>query len=293
MILALALILLLTATILIGLQFAPDAQLEDAGRKAGFDFERQWTAETKLFKAFAPFTRLLTPVVSRWPMSRYRERLMRWLTSAGLENEVTPNDVVSLQIVLTLLFPLLAKIIFGGPIVIFLATIFGIAFPIIWVLEKRKSRCNAILRSMPNIVDMLALSVEAGLDFNSSAQRIVSRSRGEKDPDPMIDELNYYLHSTKLGMSRQESLEQLAKRIDTGEVYSFSSVLIQADKMGASITDTLKQQAQRLRDERFMRAERHGAVAAQKLLIPMMIFIFPLLFIIVLAPFLLKMIYGS
>lgn len=288
--LAIGLLLFLVAIILICIQFAPNPKLQDAGRRAGFDFERQWTAETRLFKVFTPLMRIFTPFVSRLPMSKYKERLMRWLTSAGLEVEVTPNDVISLQIVTAFLFPLLAKIILGSTVSIVLGALLGIAFPVIWILQKRKERCDAILRSMPNIVDMLALSVEAGLDFNSSALRIVDRSKGDKDP--MIDELNYYLHSTKLGMSRQESLEQLAQRVDSGEVYSFCSVLIQADKMGASITDTLKQQALRLRDERFMRAERQGAVAAQALLIPMMIFIFPLLFIIVLAPFILKMIYG-
>ncbi len=285
------LLLLLVVIILVGIQFAPDPQLQDAGRKAGFTFERQWTAETRLFKIFTPFMRMFSPLVSLCPMGKYRERLMRWLTAAGLEYEVTPNDVIALQIVMALIFPVIANTIFGGIVSMIFGFIFGIAFPIIWVLEKRRNRREAILRSMPNVVDMLALSVEAGLDFNSAAQRIIERSDDEKDP--MIDELNFYLHSTKLGMSRQEALEQLAQRIDSGEIYSFCSVLIQADKMGASITDTLKQQAQRLRDERFMRAERHGAVAAQKLLVPMMVFIFPLLFIIVFAPYMLKLFYGQ
>jgi len=151
--------------------------------------------------------------------------------------------------------------------------------------------------SMPNVVDMLSLSVEAGLDFLAAVKRIselggqASPDSGSKGQDPFVEELQSMYHNIKLGMSTDEALQNMAERVDIQEMYSFVSILVQAQKMGSSIADVLRSQALRMRQQRFMKAERMGATASQKLLIPMMLCIFPILFIIIFSPYLLKFIY--
>ena len=83
----------------------------------------------------------------------------------------------------------------------------------------------------------------------------------------------------------------MSDRVELPELYSFTSILIQAEKMGSSISDILKSQAIRMRQERFMKAERAGAIASQKLLVPMMLLIFPIIFIVIFGPYILKFIY--
>jgi len=143
---------------------------------------------------------------------------------------------------------------------------------------------------MPDVVDMLSLSVEAGLSFNAAVQKVCYIYRHDKDP--FVVELYLMDQNIKLGRSREESLKIMADRVDLMELDSFSSILIQANKMGSSIAEVLKSQADRMRSERFLKAEKVGAQASQKLLLPMMLFIFPIIFVVIFGPYIVKMVMG-
>ncbi len=288
----LAFFLLFIGVFLFAMQFFPSQEERELRKKTGMIVVREWGEGAALLKWFNPFVALLVPIVNVLPLQNYKKNIERWLISAGLEGAIITNEFVGLQVVLAIFFPLMLLVLFSGIFTIIVGVIVGLFFPLVWLLDKKKTRQQDILIAMPNIVDMLSLSVEAGIDFSSAIVRVCEQHK-EKTKNPLIEEFTVLQQNIRLGMTREEALNTMAYRIDLQDIYSFTSVLIQADKMGASISKILKQQSDKLRRERFMKAEKLGAEASQKLLIPMVIFIFPLIFFVVMAPYILKFIYGK
>ncbi len=202
---------------------------------------------------------------------------------------MSAEDFIGLQFTITLLLPLLLYTAFKSPLFSSIGAGVGLIFPYYWLWDKMNTRQKAIRSTIPDILDTLSLAVAAGLDFNAAIRKICDIYAD--DGNPFTEELHLMLQNITLGRSREEALREMAARIDMTPVYSFVSILIQAEKMGSSIADTLKSQAERYREDRFLEAERAGAVAAQKLLVPMIIFIFPLLFVVIFGPCVLQFIY--
>ena len=115
----------------------------------------------------------------------------------------------------------------------------------------------------------------------------------KSEPSVLNDELAIVLKDIKLGSSRAEALRALSDRLDIPEVTSFVSVVVDSDDTGASIFEVLQEQSAQMRMERFTRAEKAGAKASQTMLIPMMIFILPAVFIVVFAPAIIAMVSGG
>jgi tight adherence protein C len=138
-------------------------------------------------------------------------------------------------------------------------------------------------------VDLLALSTEAGLDFVGAIGKVVEKAR----PSPLVEELEQVLKEIKIGSSRAEALREMASRLDMQEVNSFVAILISADQMGAPIGRTLRQQSDQIRTQRFSAAEKAGAAAAQKLLIPTVLFILPAVMLMIVGPILVQYIQGG
>ncbi|MEZ4549579.1 MAG: type II secretion system F family protein [Desulfobacterales bacterium] len=239
---------------------------------------------------FRPFYRIFTPLIEKLPIPGYKARMKRYATIAGIESQADGNDIIGFQITIMLLFMVMAYIYFHGLFAVLVAGAAGLGYPYLWLYEKKKQRQEAIRLSMPDIIDMLSLSVEAGLSFNAAVQKVCDVYRHDKDP--FVVELYLMDQNISLGRSRDEALKIMAERVELAELDSFTSILIQANKMGSSIAETLKAQAERMRAERFLNAERIGAQASQKLLIPMMIFIFPIIFIVIFGPYVVKMVMG-
>lgn len=223
--------------------------------------------------------------------AKYRQKL----ANAGLMKEVTPEEFVSLKLFMIL----------GGPFVflavraflekdwpLFLTPLMGVLgyfYPNVWLNGKVQRRNEEVLRAMPFIVDMLALSVEAGLDFMAAIQRVI-----EKAPSSaLVEEFEILIRETKIGSSRAEGLRQLSWRVNMIEINSFCATLIAADSVGASIGPILKQLSTELRVKRSSRAEQLGATAATKILIPMIFFILPAVLVAIFAPMALKMMSGK
>ena len=143
--------------------------------------------------------------------------------------------------------------------------------------------------NMPFIVDMLALSVEAGLDFMAAMQKVIEKA----PPSGLSEEFEIMLKETKVGASRAEGLRQLSWRTDTLPVASFCATLIAADAVGASIAPILKTLAAELRQKRSAEAEKAGATAATKILFPMMFLIMPSVAIVIMAPIALQFMAGG
>ncbi len=127
------------------------------------------------------------------------------------------------------------------------------------------------------------------MDFINAIQRIVDKAENSI----LAEELSIVLKDIKLGSARADALKALAIRLDIPEITSFVAVINDADYTGASISQVLKDQSQQMRVERFVRAEKAGAKAAQLMLVPMILFVMPAVFIVVFAPVILQFIYGG
>jgi tight adherence protein C len=165
----------------------------------------------------------------------------------------------------------------------------GTYLPHYYCAQQKAQRYVAVVSDFPFFIDLLALSTKAGLDFISAIQRIVDKS-GES---VLAEEFRLVLRDIKLGSSRSEALRGMSDRLEINEVTSFISVLIDADATGGSISKVLRDQSQQMRLERFVRAEKAGARASQTMLIPLMIFILPAVFIMVFGPVALQFFYGG
>ena len=132
------------------------------------------------------------------------------------------------------------------------------------------------------MLDLLTLSVEAGLDFMTALQRNCERRK----LDPLNEELIHMIREIQLGTARRVALKNLSTRVALEDLRSVTYSLIQADELGVSIGAILRIQADQMRQRRFDRAERLANEAPVKLLLPLMLFIFPCVFIILLGPIL-------
>jgi len=233
----------------------------------------------------APFMRYIT-----WPS--YRERTTILLRRAGILDVISVDHLLAIKILSAIFVPVVIATVFEmfrNP-ALFVATIVGgFLLPDQLVKDLKKKRERAIVRALPGSVDVLSLSVEAGLEFLMAIRRLVERGAA----GALRDELATILNDIRLGETRANALKAFAKRVEIPEVSSFVSVLVQADALGASIGPVLQQQAERMRVERFQRAEKEGAKASQKILFPLVLCIFPAVLIVILGPVALNFIYGA
>ncbi len=226
---------------------------------------------------------------------KYRESVERKIMTAGLSKELNTDEFIGLQILWGLMFPLFFILLnfalqFGFPLwVAGAVSIFGFYFPHLYCSSHKQQRQAEVLRDLPFFIDLLALSTEAGLDFFGSVQKITEKAKNSV----LTDEFLVLQKNIKLGSSRKEALLNMSKRLDIDEISSFCMTIIDSDETGASISKTLKAKSEQMRSERFTRAEKEGAKASQKMLLPMIMFILPAVFISVMAPIGLQFFYGG
>jgi tight adherence protein C len=132
---------------------------------------------------------------------------------------------------------------------------------------------------LPDILDLLSVSVEAGLGFDAALQKVVEKTKG-----PLTMEFEKTLQEINIGKSRREALRDMQARVNADDVTTFLGSIIQADQLGVSITNVLRIQSKQVRENRKMRAEEKAQKAPVKILIPLVLFIFPTIFIVLLGP---------
>ena len=222
----------------------------------------------------------------------YRKKIEESLKTSGISRELNVDEFIGMQILWGFMFPLVL-LFFNFALALGLPTpgilIFGclgFVFPNLYASDQKKKRNFAIQIDLPFFIDLLALTTEAGMDFIGAIQRIV-----EKAPDSVLSgELEEMLAEIRVGSSRADALRNLADRIDLSEILSLTAVIIDADQAGVAIHTVLKDQSEQMRLERFVRAEKAGARASQSMMIPMVLFIVPAVFMTVLGPVVIKFI---
>ncbi len=258
---------------------------------------RDRQSSNPLVKLLRPiFTQYIVPIVRGKPFwDNKRKEFRRRIIAAGLRDELTPDEFISFKVLLIIVFPFIGGVLNAGGFIdlawylILGSGVLGWFYPNIWVGGRVEKRQKQIIRAMPFIVDLLALSTEAGLDFVGAIGKVVEKARAS----PLVEEFGQLLKEIKVGSSRQEALREMAARISMAEVNSFVAILISADQMGASIGKILRQQSEQIRSERMLRAEKAGAAAAQKVIIPLVFFILPAVMLMIFGPFILGYIYPN
>lgn len=262
-----------------------------------------WASGNEPVKSKSGFINFSRPLVHRFTLTqaqkikneRYRKNLAKKIAAAGLERELNVDEYLGLQILWGLLLPIFLLFMrftleLEVPVVIVLLIGVGATFlPKIYVESEVKRRYASIIADLPFFIELLALATEAGLDFVAAVQRIVDKA----ETSVLAQELEKVLKDIKLGSARPDAFSKMADRLDIPEITSFIVVLNDSDAQGVSISRVLKQQAVQMRMDRFTRAEKAGARASQLILVPMMIFILPAVFLVVFGPVILQFMKGG
>lgn len=185
---------------------------------------------------------------------------------------------ICILILLSLTFPMIESDMIFFWIAISFAV--GYLLPEFWLKKKVKKVKNVIIRELPDTIDLLGLCVNAGLDFMLALKWVVEKSR----PSVLIDELNLLLQEITVGKARRAALNDFSKKYDIPELSTFNRTLIQADRMGTSVAEALNIISEDMRLMRFRRGEQIALKAPLKMLIPLLLFIFPVVLVLVAAP---------
>lgn len=237
----------------------------------------------RLFDVFAPFNYLL--------LRRFAKRQQLENKLFGARVGLTPEQFFGAKE-----FMLILALFFGFGFLpkeeiakIGIVCVVGFFMPDLWLDMKLKARKAAVIRSLPDTVDLLSLCVDAGLDFIAAARWIVEKSKASA----FIEELSLMLHEIKIGKPRREALKDLSHRINTPDVTAFARTLIQADRMGTPIAEALAILSEDTRERFFRRAERQALQSPMKMLIPLIFFILPVVGVIVGGPIAIQFMSGS
>ena len=155
----------------------------------------------------------------------------------------------------------------------------GLYLPNMWLKSKVSARQKQITRLLPDSLDMMSICVDAGLGFEAAIQKV-----GFQWETELAHEFRQVIRELRVGVSRSEALHNLVERTGVPDVASFVAVLIQADRLGIAIRDVLHTQAEQMRLRRRQRAEESAAKAPLKMMFPMIFFIFPSMFAVILGP---------
>lgn len=235
----------------------------------------------KMFLPFVPNARFLAR-----KLEGQCKQAEEGLTMAGFGQQLGGEDFVAIRIIMFFLgIALMFAFFFGGHAIPgFMIWVLFYIYPGAWLRGAIKRRHTEITRALPNVLDLLSLSVEAGKDFLNSLRDILNR----RQTDALGEELSRTLKEIQLGKKRVVALRDLVNRVRQSDLTSVMNAIIQADELGVSIGNLLRIQSDLLRNKRFTRAEKLAGEAPVKMLFPMALFIFPAVLIILMTPIILQ-----
>jgi tight adherence protein C len=298
-VLVLGVVLLAGAVLLLGLALRTDeeaagvsrslAVLEAMGqapKELGRDLDRPFSD-----RVIEPLRARALTVGRRLSGSDSAERIRRRLDGAGNPPGWTVDRVVSGKVlcaVLGLVVGLVVALLLGaafaaGTLITLAGLVLGFFTPDLYLYQRTYDRCERLRRELPDAIDLMTISVEAGLGFDAAVQQVATKTEG-----PLADEFTRMLREMQLGQGRAEALRGLADRCNVDDVRTFVSAMVQADGFGIPIAQVLRVQSGEMRIKRRQRAETRAQQVPVKITVPLIFFILPCLFIPVLGPGLLN-----
>jgi tight adherence protein C len=241
-------------------------------------------------RTLRPLVARLSGSVSRVTSSSFTERTEKRLALAGNPGDLRVADWLGIKAIGTIVGAILFFFLFvvvgfmklpfplavgmGG-----VGALLGFTVPEFWLGGRVRKRQHAILLMIPDALDLLTISVRAGLGFDAALGKVVEKLQG-----PLSDEFRRALAEVRVGKQRREALRDIVARTEVGPLTNFIGAIIQAEQLGVSISKVLQVQSEQLRIERRQRAEEQAAKAPIKMLFPLVGCIFPSLFIVILGP---------
>ena len=239
------------------------------------------------------FERIVRPTIQRLARVRSRqeggmiEKIDNQLQQAGYPGGLRGADWVGVKMLSLIAFSVLGFVLgllltqqLGLAFVfVLVGAVVGYIAPGFWLGKRIKARSLGMVLQLPDALDLLTISVEAGLGFDAALAKVVEKMEG-----PLVDEFRQALAEVRMGRPRREALRDVATRADAQPVTNFIGAIVQAEQLGVPIAKVLQIQSNQLRIERRQRAEEQAAKAPVKMLFPMVGCIFPTIFIVILGP---------
>lgn len=291
--LALATVLAGATIVVVGLAKLQQPALDTEGYLRDLDDDTRPTSEFErrlqepfVLRALRPLAASLGSVTRLTPRN-YLEKVHRKLLLAGLSSSIRAEEfVVAHGAAIGLLtVGSVAYAILGGTsakmgiLIIIFGPLVGILAPSAWLARKVDERQQSILKDLPDTLDLLAISVEAGMGFEGALDIVCRHFQS-----PLAEEFQRTLKEMELGLARREAFHNLKRRTDVPELSNFILALMQADALGIPIGRVLKTQSAEMRSKRRQWAREKAAKLPVKMLFPLMLFIFPAIMIVILGP---------
>lgn len=273
-------------------QLAPEGF--DDGRIKALDsmVEERVDIDLELSKPFAqrvliPMTQKFAASMSRLTPNSIRKLIENKLNMAGGFGGFSADQFLVLSVGAAIIFGV-ATILLGGFVkvhgnklisYVVIAGEIGLLTPYGLLLFKVAKRKNRLQRDLADVLDLLTVSVEAGLGFDAALVKLSEKMRG-----PLVEEFSRVLQEMRMGVQRREAFRALSLRCNVPDITVFTSALIQADQLGASLANVLRVQSASMREVRRQRTEEKAQKAPVKMLIPLVFLIFPVIFIVLLGP---------
>lgn len=215
------------------------------------------------------------------------ERIRRKLDLAGNPNGWTVDRVVSTKVVCAVAFPVCSLaygLILGFgltwlALLVIASVTAGFFAPDLFLHQRAAKRADKIKRTLADAVDLLTISVEAGLGFDAAVQQVARNTEG-----PLAEEFSRVLREMQLGMGRSDAMRAMGERSNVDELHTFVGSMVQADAFGIPIGQVLRVQASEIRTKRRQYAEEKAQQVPVKIMIPLILFILPCLFVVVMGP---------
>ena len=243
-----------------------------------------------LERTMRPLASRLSGSVARITSTSFADRTEKSLALAGNPGDLRVSDWLGIKAIVAIIFGIVFFLLFAvvnilgtgfviGAGMSVLGLVIGYIAPEFWLGRRIKRRQKAILLMIPDTLDLLTISVRAGLGFDAALAKVVEKLKG-----PLSDEFRRALAEVRVGKSRREALRDIIPRTEVPPLTNFIGAIIQAETLGVSISKVLQVQSEQLRIERRQRAEEQAAKAPIKMLFPLVGCIFPSLFIVILGP---------
>jgi tight adherence protein C len=263
------------------------ARLTQLGTMQAKNLEELELQQPFFDRTIRPLAARLSGTVARVTSSNFSERTEKRLALAGNPGDIRVADWLGIKAIAAAAFAAIAFIFFGllgGNIFAGLALGvvglgIGYIFPEFWLGGRIKKRQKLIIMQIPDALDLLTISVRAGLGFDAALGKVVEKMKG-----PLIDEFRRALAEVRVGKARRDALRDIVPRTEVPPLTNFVGAIVQAEQLGVSISKVLQVQSEQLRIERRQRAEEQAAKAPIKMLFPLVGCIFPSLFIVILGP---------
>jgi tight adherence protein C len=237
-------------------------------------------------RVLRPLVKRLSRVGSRGDSGGMIARTDAKLEKAGYPGGLRGADWMGVKILSTIVFAILfffLGLVVGKVALGFIAALLGAAVgfigPEFWLGSRIRKRSMDMILQLPDALDLLTISVEAGLGFDAALAKVVEKMEGA-----LVNEFRQALAEIRMGRTRREALRDIVDRADAQPVSNFIGAIVQAEQLGVPIAKVLQIQSQQLRIERRQRAEEAAAKAPVKMLFPMVGCIFPTIFIVILGP---------